>query len=441
MAKRVSGFNRARLITHLLMVIFSIAGCELAYVYAPNSTFSEALTIGLGYVGLILLAVTLLIGPLNLYWKRRNPVNIDLRRDIGIWAGIAGVLHVIFSLQIDLTADIWGYFFNPDAAGIQPRSDLFGLSNYVGLLATLILVVLLITSNQLSLRWLKGKRWKLIQRFNYPLMALVLIHTIGYLVLNLRESFFYYGVIGTSLLLLAAQLVGVGVTLRRNQKRWANVNTDRSLVSELPLPVTQIRPQESGVGRRKFLITAGALVLGGFEVGIAIGQQFGNKKSFPDSTLADLPPAPQATTNEALATSTPVTVSNLGEPTAIPNQATPKALAPTSTPVASTSKGLVLATKANLKPGNAIKFTTPDTGQGAFLVCEADGSFKAFSSECTHRPYELVFDGQHQALVCNLHAVPFDIKTGAPLRIPARTALPRFAVQVDAAGNVIYSHA
>ncbi len=443
MAKQVPGFNRKRIITHFLMALLSVAGCGLAFLYAPNSTFNEVLTIGLGYVGLIMLAVTLLIGPLNLYWKRKNPVNIDLRRDTGIWAGIAGVLHVIFSLQISLTADIWGYFFNPDTPRLEPRFDLFGISNYVGLIATVILVVLLVTSNQLSLRWLKGKRWKLIQRFNYPLVILVLIHTIGYLILNLRESFFYYGVIGTSVLVLVAQIAGVVISLRRNQRRWASINNSDALVAELPLLYTLSRPQESWGGRRKFLITGGALVLGGFGAGIVLGQKFSSPKS-PGSTgsvIADLPPTPQV---DALATSTPVTVSNLGEPTAGPILATtPKAAlaTPTSTPAPSTSKGLVIATKASLKPGSAIKFTTPDSGQGAFLVCESDGSFKAFSSECTHRPYELVFDSSQKALVCNLHNVPFDMKTGVPLRRPARTSLPNYTVQVDAQGNVIYSHA
>src|SRR5215210_701616 len=88
-----------RIPTHLGLVLFSLAGCFLAGLYGPNNTLSETLAIGLGYVSLVLLAATLLIGPLNLLRQRRNPVNINLRRDTGIWSGITALLHVLFAFQ------------------------------------------------------------------------------------------------------------------------------------------------------------------------------------------------------------------------------------------------------------------------------------------------------------------------------------------------------
>ncbi|RKZ54899.1 MAG: hypothetical protein DRQ44_18470, partial [Gammaproteobacteria bacterium] len=47
------------------------------------------------YTGLILLAATLLIGPLNLIKGKNNPVSSYLRRDIGIWAAVVSIIHVI----------------------------------------------------------------------------------------------------------------------------------------------------------------------------------------------------------------------------------------------------------------------------------------------------------------------------------------------------------
>ena len=67
-------------------------------------------------MSLCLLCVTLLIGPLNLLRKRLNPVNIELRRDTGIWAGITGCLHVVFAL-LDIIAAASSSFLLPTRTG------------------------------------------------------------------------------------------------------------------------------------------------------------------------------------------------------------------------------------------------------------------------------------------------------------------------------------
>ncbi len=455
--------NTNRRISHLLLALFSLAGCGLTSLYAPSSTISEILSIGTGYVALILLFATLLIGPLNLLRKRRNPVNIDLRRDVGIWSGITGLLHVVFSLQLNLADDIPSYFFQKAPNNFLPRLDLFGVSNYVGLGATLILIMLLMTSNQLSLSWLKGKRWKAVQQFNYFLIFLVLLHTFGYQALSLREGVFTYATIAISLLVLAAQLTGIVVTMCRDRQRQIQVNGGSSpaIVSLNPV-VAQVQSGSGGIltGRRKFLITTGAAIVGGFAIGIGASKGLGS--SAAGASVAE------AGTTLTLPTATvnPAASSTTASPTLVPAQPAGRARATTpattqapsagatatqpqnpttsatATSGATTSpKGAVLATTTSLKPGNAIRFTTPDTGESAFLVCEADGSMKAFSGICTHRPYQLVFNSSQQTLVCNLHSVPFNIKTGAPERSPARTALKSFAVAVDNQGNVTYSHA
>jgi sulfoxide reductase heme-binding subunit YedZ len=443
-------FKTSRWITHFYLLLITIAGCWLAAQYASSSTTNEILSIGTGYVALVLLAVTLLIGPLNLIWKRRNGVNIDFRRDVGIWSGITGLVHVVFSLQIELADNIWAFFFQD---GIKPRTDLFGISNDLGLIATIMLAVLLFTSNQLSLRWLKGKRWKLVQRFNYPLVILVLIHTFGYMVLNLRESFFFYAVIGTSVLVLIGQLIGVVVTLNRKQQRRVQSGSGAALK-------TALATEDAGVGRRKFVLSAGALILGGFAGGMIIGKQLNpdNKVASNNVGVADLP-----STQPPPATSTPVRVQDSGRkpgtgpdfgrttpggaartapattaPATSSTAPTTTAPAARTTAAAASSNGSVLSTKLDLKPGTAIKFTTPDTKESAFLVCHTDGSIKAFNAECTHRPYPLTYNSSQQTLYCALHNVSFETNNGAPLQRPARTALRAYNVQVDNQGNIVY---
>src|SRR6185369_8329908 len=123
-----------------------------------------------------------LIGPYQLLYQRRNPVNLSLRRDVGIWAGITGCIHVVCVLLTSTRSNIVYLFLRPKVQG--PGYDLLltpqGISNNVGLVATFILIVLLVLSNDISLRYFRGKRWKLLQRFNYGLVVLAFIHTVLY---------------------------------------------------------------------------------------------------------------------------------------------------------------------------------------------------------------------------------------------------------------------
>ncbi|MDQ6692913.1 MAG: hypothetical protein M3014_00600, partial [Chloroflexota bacterium] len=77
-----------RLWTHLVLALGTVAGCALAFIYDPSLIAAEPLSLGLGYVSLVYLVASLLIGPLYLARRRRNPVNLYLRRDVGIWAGV-----------------------------------------------------------------------------------------------------------------------------------------------------------------------------------------------------------------------------------------------------------------------------------------------------------------------------------------------------------------
>ncbi|HEV8393257.1 MAG TPA: hypothetical protein VGQ37_03240, partial [Vicinamibacterales bacterium] len=53
----------------------------------------QQLTVATGYLGVIFLALTLLLGPANLLLRRRNPVSSYLRRDVGIWTAIFSLAH------------------------------------------------------------------------------------------------------------------------------------------------------------------------------------------------------------------------------------------------------------------------------------------------------------------------------------------------------------
>lgn len=216
----LAGFGLRRFLTHLVLLGLSVVAVWLAQQYAPRAEAAYLFSLAFGYLSVILIALTLLIGPLNLLRQRRNPVNINLRRDVGIWAGITGCLHVVFALQLHAQGQILYYFFQPGEDGtIRPLLTRFGISNYFGAAATVILVALLLTSNMLSLRRLKGKRWKALQRLNYVLAVLALIHTLLFQGSSQRGSFFMDSLVLLSTGVLVAQGVGRMVYRKRVKAR------------------------------------------------------------------------------------------------------------------------------------------------------------------------------------------------------------------------------
>jgi hypothetical protein len=86
-----------------------------------NRGFMSRFTTATGYVALVLLALTLLIGPANLLLRKRNPVSNYLCRDVGTWTAILSVVHVIAGFQVHgppvaLGERMLRYFFAPDGS-------------------------------------------------------------------------------------------------------------------------------------------------------------------------------------------------------------------------------------------------------------------------------------------------------------------------------------
>jgi sulfoxide reductase heme-binding subunit YedZ len=180
-------------------------------------------TVATGYLATGLLALTLLIGPANLLLGRRNPLSSYLRRDVGMWTAIVSVVHVLYGLQVHgRLRDALDYF----VADGGPLTNSFGLGNWTGLAATVIVVGLLALSSDVALRNLKARPWKRLQRLNYALFALVIAH-----------AFFYGAIVRTTspytlLLLLSVLVVLVGQTV--GVWRWRRRHTRASASHERP---------------------------------------------------------------------------------------------------------------------------------------------------------------------------------------------------------------
>jgi DMSO/TMAO reductase YedYZ heme-binding membrane subunit len=165
----------------------------------------------------VLLALTLLIGPANLLLRRRTPVSTSLARDTGTWAAIVSLAHVIVGLKAHgYAGDLFNfvnYFFTADGA---LKTNSFGMGNWTGLAALVIVVGLLALSNDRSLRELKAKRWKNLQRMNYVLFVLVVLHAFFYGALLRMTSPFTVLLIVTVISVVVGQAVGIWLWRRKH---------------------------------------------------------------------------------------------------------------------------------------------------------------------------------------------------------------------------------
>lgn len=194
-----------------------------------NRGLMARFTTATGYLGLGLLALTLLVGPANLLLRKRNSISSYVRRDMGTWTAIVSVVHVIVGFQVhgppaSLGERMLRYFFAADGS---PLTNAFGLGNWTGLAATVIVVGLLGISSDFALRKLKAGPWKWLQRLNYALFALVIAHAVYYGAL-LRVTSPSTLLLGLSVIaVFVGQAVGVWLWRRSTLAQQAAIQQER----------------------------------------------------------------------------------------------------------------------------------------------------------------------------------------------------------------------
>jgi sulfoxide reductase heme-binding subunit YedZ len=182
---------RKRSRNYIGLIVASALLLFLFHAVVPGNDPMYLWSMATGYTSLILVGLTLAIGPFNVITKLNNPVSSDLRRDFGICSALVGLAHVVIGIQVHM-GNVFLYFFKAvdGAEAFDLRSDLFGAANYTGLIAGVILFALLLLSNDLSLRILKRSNWKKLQQSTYVFFILTVAHGIMYQVIENRIPFF-----------------------------------------------------------------------------------------------------------------------------------------------------------------------------------------------------------------------------------------------------------
>src|SRR3954463_9019000 len=80
---------------HLPLALLTLVSSYVLYVTRPYPDVITRLSFATAYIALVLLSLTLMIGPWKLFAGERPTASVDFRRDIGIWAGLTGVFHAV----------------------------------------------------------------------------------------------------------------------------------------------------------------------------------------------------------------------------------------------------------------------------------------------------------------------------------------------------------
>lgn len=160
-------------ITLGLVYLSFLSRPEWVPMHAWNRAFAD--------VSLLLLFVTLLIGPLGKLQKHFNRF-ISWRRELGVWCAVTALLHVyvLFDgwFQWELIRMIIGVNQDSGRLTFDPG---FTLANLLGLISLVYLLLLALISNKKAIKILGKQAWDYLQQKSSILYILVVTHTAFFL--------------------------------------------------------------------------------------------------------------------------------------------------------------------------------------------------------------------------------------------------------------------
>ena len=178
-----------RLLHFTGLAIFSLI-IYACVVFASSATTLDQLSVTTAYICVLLMATALLIGPSRVLRSGApNPVNIYMRRDIGIWAALSGLAHLILGTVQSMNAAYISQYveINNAVPSESARLELFLWGSVTAFVVGILLLLLLSLSSDAALRVLGTRWWKRLQRFAYLAFVLTVFHGLMFQVLEGRS--------------------------------------------------------------------------------------------------------------------------------------------------------------------------------------------------------------------------------------------------------------
>ena len=178
----------SRTTRNLWLTAASVIVLALGALIAPYADTWERVSVVSAWLCMVLMAGALLIGPLRRLRGEPSPVNIYLRRDLGLWAALHGLLHFVAGNVVAMNAAYVAAFVHTPGGGLSVavRDPLFTIGASTGTIVALLFLILMAVSSDRALRLLGTKKWKWLQRSAHLALWLTVIHGISYQLLELR---------------------------------------------------------------------------------------------------------------------------------------------------------------------------------------------------------------------------------------------------------------
>ena len=173
----------------LLLSLICGGAMGLAWFIGDPTTAVARTSLAMAWVCLLLFASVLSIGPVHAIRYGRPMLNDLGRRDLGIFAALAGLIHLWLGTSESMDMIYIGTFVrNPDLIwGAAAREALFARGAESGFIVGILVLFPLAISSNLALRKLGPRWWKRLQRVVYSAFALTLVHGLFFQLLEARH--------------------------------------------------------------------------------------------------------------------------------------------------------------------------------------------------------------------------------------------------------------
>lgn len=176
-------------IRHGIVIFLAVAGTYGFLASRGDWSEMHRWNRAFGDLSLVLIAVSMLIGPMARLWPSWRRF-IPWRREFGIHGVLLAIVHTVIILAGWVEWDLMrlvGYQFHPQMGRYVMVEHGFALANILGILALVYGGLLAMTSNDRSQRIFGGPVWKFIQQGAYPLWVLIVLHTAYFLYFHFQH--------------------------------------------------------------------------------------------------------------------------------------------------------------------------------------------------------------------------------------------------------------
>lgn len=183
--------TRRMLVRHVIAGAMAGAFVLLFWVARPTWSTEMRLWKSFGDAALMLLVISLVIGPAAKLWRVFARL-LPWRREAGVWFGLMALVHMVLILNGWARwsfARLFGYEFVPELSRTARMEPGFGLANLVGLVAIFWTLVLMATSSDRATRYLGPSAWRWLHGGAYVIFYLSVVHGAYFLFIHFTMSF------------------------------------------------------------------------------------------------------------------------------------------------------------------------------------------------------------------------------------------------------------